>query len=442
MTVTKWFLVLSCLPGLTTSSGLRAQEVAPDPPSPTVSQARPLVDGPPPFPAVETYLAVNPADPENLLASAMSVSASESVVYASRDGGSTWRQVESPEGPTFPGGDPMLAFDETGRAYFSTIAPGIHVWRSDDGGRTWAGPSLVGPDRAADRQWVVASGVGGDGSPRLLVAAKTVETAAGRRRDLFLLSSSRDGGRSFTEPELLPPDSGYLNSVTDLVVTGDGTLLMPYLVNYARISEDPQVIRGRRWIRISGDRGRSWSGPHPVAENLQYGNGTWSRAMRGLGAGNLAVDESGGPHDGTAYMTWAAVLGEQLQIVLARSPDGGRSWQEPVRVNDAGFDSDHSMPTVAVNRHGVVAVTWNDRRHDPEDRCFRHYAAVSVDGGKSFGPNRRVSDVETCPGPRSRWLNGGDTQGLASLPDGSFRTVWSVGEPEGLRPWTAVIRTR
>lgn len=101
-----------------------------------------------------------------------------------------------------------------------------------------------------------------------------------------------------------------------------------------------------------------------------------------------------------------------------------------------------ATPMVAVGGEGVVAVTWNDRRGEPDGRCFRHYVALSADLGRTFGPNRSVSDRRTCFRARSRWLNGGETQGLVALPDGSFRTVWTVGRDESARPWTAVIRTR
>lgn len=413
----------------------------PDTLRPLVTGARPLVSEPPPFPLVETYLAVNPVDPENLLVSAMSTSADRSVVYRSGDGGRSWQPSEGPAGRVFPGGDPMLVYDRTGRAYFSTILPEIAVWRSEDDGRTWHGPVLVGEGRASDRQWVATGGGGGDGPVPLWVAAKT-SLDGGRGRDQIILSRSGDGGATFAEPTLIPLDSGFLHTVTHLAVRGDGTLLLPSLANYGRLPGPEELFRGRRWILMSEDGSRSWKGPFPVAENLQYGNRSWERAMKGLGGGGLAVDESGGPDHGSVYMTWPAVMDGRLQIVLARSPDGGRSWSDPVRVNDGGFDADHSTPMVAVSGEGVVAVTWNDRRGETDGRCFRHYVALSADGGRTFGPNGPVSDRRTCFRARSRWLNGGETQGLVALPDGSFRTVWTVGRDESVRPWTAVIRTR
>ena len=404
-----------------------------------IEGVRPLTSDVPPFPLVETFLAVNPLDPDNLLASAMATTAETSVVYGSRDGGDTWSLLSGPDGNTFPGGDPMLVFDGSGRAYFSTITPEMHVWRSEDGGRTWLGPSIVGEGKAADRQWVAASREPTRETLPLYAAAKTPEPG-GSRGEVLLFTVSRDGGASFAEPTLMPLDSGYLQVATDLLVRDDGAVVLPFLVNYGRVPGPEEVYRGRRWTLVSGDGGKSWTGPFPVAGNLQYGNRSWDLAMMGLGGGGLAQDLSDGPHDGSIYMTWAALLDGHLQIVLTRSVDGGRSWSEPVRVNDGGPESNHSTPAVAVNYEGLVLVSWNDRRHDPEELCFRHYVALSADGGRSFGPGRPVTEEQTCPGRGSRWLNGGDTQGLAALPDGSFRTVWTGGRSRGMRPWTAVVR--
>lgn len=406
----------------------------------TISDARPLVGEAPPFPLVETYLAVDPTDDANLLASAMSVSSEASLVYGSWDGGETWEPALGPGGAPFPGGDPMLTFDGSGRAYFSTITPVIHVWRSTDRGRSWSGPALVGEEFASDRQWVAVGPADRGDVPTVHVVAKTLGDDG---RDVIVLSRSRDGGSAFSSPTLMPLDSGYLQTVTDLVVRRDGTILVPYLANYRRVPGPEEVFQGARWLLISEDEGDSWSGPYAVSGDLQFGNGSWDRAMKGLGGGGLAVDEGDGRYAGSVYMVWSGVLDGHLQILFARSRDGGRSWSRAVRVNDGGFDVDHSTPMVAVNADGVVAVTWNDRRDDPDGNCFQHYVAISEDGGRSFGSHQPVSDRRTCPRPGSRWLNGGDTQGLAAQGDG-FRTVWSHGmESDGsLRPWTAFIGLR
>jgi hypothetical protein len=107
-------------------------------------------------------------------------------------------------------------------------------------------------------------------------------------------------------------------------------------------------------------------------------------------------------------------------------------------VNQGGFAANHSSPAVAVNKDGWVAVSWMDRRDDSDQLCYRPYIAISTDGGQSF-VERNVSSGGGCPGDGSRWMNGGETHGLAALADGSYRMIWTAGAAGALRLWSTVI---
>lgn len=385
-----------------------------------------------PFPVVESYMAVNPNDPNNLMASALSATSRHSVVYVSQDGGMNWQEARGPEDGVFPGGDPMLTFDGNGRAYFTTITPEISVWRSEDGGYTWKGSAKI-EGSAYDRQWVAASQSSGEATPPLFAAAKT-------QNDEFMTSVSWDGGLTFESPEAIPIDSGFFHNAFGLMVQKDGTVLLPYKVFYGYQSREEGILNGERFLLISSDSGKTWSDPYSMSKILEFGNaGDQPLMLKGLNAPGIAADESESKYKGSVYTTWPTIINNRLQIVAVYSRDGGRTWSDPVRVNDGGFTSNHSTPMIAVNNEGIVVVTWNDRRNDPEDACFQHYLAVSFDGGQSFSTNKLVSENRTCPG-RGRWLNGGETQGLIALSDGSFRVTWSVGNRESLNLWTAVVR--
>src|SRR5262249_28067149 len=101
----------------------------------------------------EATVAVNPANPANLIAFATDQSGSFSrpfpnppldVAYFSRDAGRTWTPTAVPDaevGPYVPG-KPALAFDRAGNALLAhetTVLPEGHVVleRSRDGGQTW-----------------------------------------------------------------------------------------------------------------------------------------------------------------------------------------------------------------------------------------------------------------------------------------------------------------
>jgi hypothetical protein len=125
---------------------------------------------------------------------------------------------------------------------------------------------------------------------------------------------------------------------------------------------------------------------------------------------------------------------------------------------------DVANPAISVNRDGVVAVTWNDRRDDPEAKCWQLYAAISIDGGEHFRPAQRLSRQPTCTNRAENWEtfgsafnsdqsgqylalvqtgatvparfpNGGDTQGLAADGAGVFHAAWISGETGVMQLW-------
>jgi hypothetical protein len=77
-----------------------------------------------------------------------------------------------------------------------------------------------------------------------------------------------------------------------------------------------------------------------------------------------------------------------------------------------------------VDKHGWVYVSWLDRRNDPNNVLTDAWAAVSHDGGRTFGANREQSDVAT------RWYvradarpNFGDYNSSDLLNDNQFRMI-------------------
>jgi hypothetical protein len=81
------------------------------------------------------------------------------------------------------------------------------------------------------------------------------------------------------------------------------------------------------------------------------------------------------------------------------STDGGTTWTPRMRVNDdpAGNMIDQFHPWTSVNKDGVITMAWYDRRLDPANLNFDLYIAHSFDGGATWTPNQRVSDVSSSP---------------------------------------------
>lgn len=422
-------------PGGRTAPGLQVVATGPisDPGSPTRH--------------VEPWLAVDPADPDRLIAAAMLMGPEEagSGVWASADRGATWRRARREDGATtFPSGDPMAVFGADGAAYFTTLAEGFSVWRSVDGGLSWERAAGV-PGGSYDRQWLAVDRSGGPHDGRLYAAGKLWVTVFDMlAQDIMAVSRSDDGARSFTSPQLLlpRPDQEILQVVSDLAVAPDGTLLVPFqswFIAGPRAGPGDGRLSGRHAILRSEDGGRSFEGPFEVGPYHSFGHARQEQMLKALGGGRLAVDRSDTPSRGRLYLAWAEAVGEVLHILVAASGDGGRTWSEAIRTHSGGLESSHSNPAVAVNEDGVVAVTWNDRRDDPDDACFRTYGAVSRDGGRTFAPEVPLADSSTCPGG-GRWANGGDTQGLVALPGGDFLAAWIHAPGRVMQLWHARLR--
>ena len=76
-----------------------------------------------------------------------------------------------------------------------------------------------------------------------------------------------------------------------------------------------------------------------------------------------------------------------MRVEVVTSTDGGSTWGEPVPVVPATETHDQFFPTIALSPTGVLGVGWLDRRNDPINISYQPFAAVSSNGGVSFGKN-------------------------------------------------------
>jgi hypothetical protein len=110
----------------------------------------------------------------------------------------------------------------------------------------------------------------------------------------------------------------------------------------------------------------------------------------------VGVDNSNGPHAGNLYVVMYNWTGTFMQVVVARSTDGGSTWSKPIPVAP-GITHDQFLPWIAVSPTGMVGVSWLDRRNDPADVNFQAFAGISSDGGLSFEPNVQLTSEFSNP---------------------------------------------
>ena len=131
-----------------------------------------------------------------------------------------------------------------------------------------------------------------------------------------------------------------------------------------------------------------------------------------LGQCWVAVDHSSGPTRGNVYML--ASVGrsstvDPLDVMFARSVDGGSTWSAPVRVNDDSSTSAWQwFGTMSVAPNGRIDAVWLDTRNDP--------------GGYDSELYYSSQPMPECPGRRTKRLRPPSIRTWA----GRSRTRWAT----------------
>jgi hypothetical protein len=270
-------------------------------------------------------------------------------VSVSHDGGASWSPASVPGltdcGPgSASASDPWVSIGPDGTAYLAALVGRLtrHRFRtrvavstSRDDGRTWSEPRLL-----------QAGGNGLNDKPSLATdpahpgRAYIVWTLEGRA----YLSATRDGGRSWSPPRLIERPAerrgGLLSST--LSVLPDGRLLHAF------------IAYGPRGVRLEATRSRD-------------SGATWSRAVvvtrlrrRALRPPVRVLPISGtGAAVGAGGAVYEATVQEGRALQVLRSADGGRTWSGPQTVvrREVGVFG----PAIAADRDGSLELTYYAR---------------------------------------------------------------------------------
>jgi hypothetical protein len=406
------------------------------------------------IPHVELIVAAHPTDSTVLIGGSIVVGdlATHNAAFASHDGGNTWSSHQFAEDDGF---DPLVAFGPSGTAYFTNPA-GSHLYlsRSEDGGATWLKPVDLG--RGYDHPQIASDHTDGRFRGRVYV------TVLGARDWPVSAFRSDDDGRTWKGPVEFDRGHGEvgLNVATPLVLS-DGTLFVPYFaydVKPEKRRKDSFLYHA--WFVTSTDGGVTFS-PRCEIRSEMLG----PRLMSGKATFvQYAVDRSPKYRD-RIYSVWPDESSGVPRVMFQYSTDRGRTWSAPAVV-DRGTPPNawQYQPMLAVNKDGVLGVTWFDSRETGDTTQYDQFFAASTDGGKSFLPAVRVSSetsVPDSPGNRmlrpsafsvddsvwvrfiaaaARWGQGGDYMGLTADAVGNFHPFWADSRSGTFQIYTAVVR--
>jgi hypothetical protein len=217
-------------------------------------------------------------------------------------------------------------------------------------------------------------------------SGETVLTPAG---SFMGYSRSTDGGANFTDLGMVPPFSSSPAQFNDgdpaLVVDRSGNF---YLAHIGSDATRPTGFTNVIGIHKSTDGGQTWGPPMYPAAGGVLPNSSQDKDF-------LTVDNSGGPFDGSVYVTWTSFQPSPLppgaisQLPIFFSRSSGGDFSTPIQISPPGHQNQGSEPAVGPN--GEIYVTWfrisgppPAPGQPPLGRAIM--VAKSTDGGASFSP--------------------------------------------------------
>ena len=264
-------------------------------------------------------------------------------------------------------------------------ARSLGVAVSTNGGRSWADALLPGLTTADGGEWNRASdpwptfGPDGVAYYNSLLVEGTIPGD-----NAIAVSVSKDGGFTWGAPVEIVRDQLDFHDKNSMVADAmagsrhRGNAYVGWDVNVMR---NGQFVGQRMVVSRSTDQGTSWSKPKKLIES----------------GSNIGIVMRVGP-DGTLYAIWAgASTGDaNLSIRFAKSTNGGRKFNKPVKIADmlvlgvAGFRAGAILPSFDIDpTTGDLFVAWPDGRFSGVDQAAM---IVSRDGGNTWTTPARAND--------------------------------------------------
>jgi hypothetical protein len=373
----------------------------------------------PPYPAAtpmlvtdksESDIRVDPTNPNHIIGSSKWFTGAEGYnhllgFYESWDGGKTWPvmgHIPGYEGWT-DNTDPVGAFDPWGN-YYEAILPyqfyydksgfkkyepgnepnpavpneavsvavrphgasGVSDWVTTHGGHPdYVFTTDAGLGQEPDKQWIAIDAnptVNGRPNPnygRVYVMFVNFN-GNGSKPYVSTAVAYPDGTHSdWSAPLLLPTGNGATNNNTYLYphVDPDGVVYTP-VVNYASKQGSCCVDI---YVDYSADGGATWQGPLLAASRVH------TPPLSGPGYVNTTfedgIEETFAVGKNAIYLAYESKSSGFGNILLTASYDKGKTWSDPIQVNDnANTSVDEFQPNLTVGPDGTVSLAFYDRR--------------------------------------------------------------------------------
>jgi hypothetical protein len=360
-------------------------------------------------------------------------------VYTSSDTGRTWANSRLFSKYTVYG-DPCIISDYKGNFYYfhlsdyknGTWIDRIVAQKSKNKGKKWKLDTFIGKNgkKAQDKEWAVVDKQNGNIYVTWTQFDK-YESKLPEDKSLILFSKSVDGGKAWTNPQIL---SKYAGDCIDDDNTVEGAV--PCIGINGEINVAWAGPKGLVFNQ-SKNQGESWLSEEKVVCEIPDG---WTYEIDSIfrcnGLPITACDLSNGNHRGTIYINWSDQRNgvNNTDVWLVKSVDNGLTWSKPIKVNNDQGQSQQFMSWFTIDQsNGRLYCVFYDRRNY-KDAQTDVYLAYSDNGGESF-TNIKVNEKPFLP---SKGVFFGDYINIVAQ-DNIVRPIWMSLHKNKMAVWIALI---
>lgn len=279
-----------------------------------------------------------------------------------------------------------IAFNKLGTFNYwghNSSRNGIYVRRSLDGGATWETQDVAAteqPDQSTvpweDKPYIVADTGRGPYAGNLYIGWTRWTLTDSE----MLFVRSTDHGKTWSKPIEIDNSPG-LPRDDNGAIEGFAGAVGPDGALYAVWTDGNHVV-----FTTSHDGGRTFSRTRNIIDTAPT-MFTIQAVARANGFAEIAIDPRGGPKGGPLYLTWSDYRNGDVDVFCSTSADHGKTWSPARRVNDDPIHNgaDQFFQWMAVDpTDGSAYVLFYDRRGDPKNHQQIVVLARSTDGGRSF----------------------------------------------------------
>jgi hypothetical protein len=382
---------------------------------------------------VEPWVAVNPANPANIIGAWQQDRWSDGGAHGlvagfSFDGGATWGETTLPFSACARGGldyerasDPWVSIGPDGTAYAISISfnasnnnNAVAAATSTNGGRSWRNLRVIIADNAPnfqffnDKESVTADPTTAGTAYAVWdrLAGPSSNPDASLHSSAFtgpgMFSKTTDGGRTWSTPQVIVPTGQNQQTIGNQIVVDprNGTLY-----DFFNLIVPPFAPSAYRVAYVkSTNGGATWTAPQVIA-SLQTVGVTDPNTGQAIRTGDIIPEPAIDSATGQLYVVWQDSRfngGNYDEVALSTSTNGGATWSAPTRVNTP-TGRPAFTPAVHVSSNGTVGVTYYDFRNLTTETTTLptdYWFTSSSNHGASFGNEAHLAgpfDMLTAP---------------------------------------------